>query len=35
LWFGLNVSSSVEMKRIHDQLMPNHTFFEDGFDQVM
>nr|CAB3248949.1 gamma-glutamyltranspeptidase 1 [Phallusia mammillata] len=33
LWFGADVVTSVEQKRIHDQLMPNETVFEDGFDE--
>nr|XP_018666852.1 glutathione hydrolase 1 proenzyme isoform X1 [Ciona intestinalis] len=32
LWFGFNVGESVEMKRIHDQLMPNVTQCEAGLD---
>lgn len=34
LWFGADVVTSVEKKRIHDQLMPNVTVFEQGFDKV-
>jgi len=34
LWFGDDVGTSVEKKRIHDQLMPNLTSFEQGFDEV-
>ncbi|XP_078482748.1 glutathione hydrolase 1 proenzyme-like [Ciona intestinalis] len=33
LWFGFNVGESVEMKRIHDQLMPNITQCELGLHQ--
>ena len=34
LFFGYDAGTSVEMKRLHDQLLPNVTMFERGFDQV-
>uniref|UniRef100_H2YEW0 Uncharacterized protein n=1 Tax=Ciona savignyi TaxID=51511 RepID=H2YEW0_CIOSA len=33
LWFGFDVGTSVEMKRVHDQLMPNVTDCEQGLDE--
>ncbi|XP_032823644.2 glutathione hydrolase 1 proenzyme [Petromyzon marinus] len=35
LWFGMDVVGSVEHKRLHNQLMPNVTEIEKGFDQVV
>ncbi|CAK8693132.1 unnamed protein product [Clavelina lepadiformis] len=35
LFFGLDVGESVELQRIHDQLIPNETRWETGFDQMV
>uniref|UniRef100_H2YDU9 Glutathione hydrolase n=1 Tax=Ciona savignyi TaxID=51511 RepID=H2YDU9_CIOSA len=35
LWFGFDVGTSVEMKRVHDQLMPNVTDCEQGLDEAI
>ena len=35
LFFGFDAGTSVEMKRLHDQLLPNVTQFERGFEQVI
>ena len=30
----MNIEESIETKQLHDQLVPDKTQFEDGFDQV-